>query len=394
MNRRTQAKLAVMLFTVVFSLLCLEVALRLVSRCDADGNCRVRSTRLKPFHVPVKKAEAILDEYAKSSSSVILYDPELGWKPRPGVRHYNSAGFISSAPEPAPAPPTDRLRIALFGGSYTEGDFDKGWWRVLESELNAAGLPAEVLNFGVGGYGMDQAYLRWRRDGAPYRPHLVIFGFAAANCADNMNMVRMVKDPDTGVPFTKPRFLLQPGGALEQINSPTPAPAELPGLLRNLAAWPLVSHEYYWRPEDAQFRWWRLSRMAAFLEGKVSAQAYKDSPDRFYTFQEEPAQLGLAITRRFRTEVEVAGSRFLVAHLPYHTELAALRDRGSFPFAELYSALGRETDVAATEQAMLAHIQRRPPIGYFVDGHYGPELQTVVGRALAEYIKAHPTNAR
>ena len=55
-----------------------------------------------------------------------------------------SAGFISSDPAVEQEPSPSRLRIAVFGGSYTQGSFDKGWWRVLEDELNRSGVPAEV----------------------------------------------------------------------------------------------------------------------------------------------------------------------------------------------------------------------------------------------------------
>ena len=43
--------------------------------------------------------------------------------------------------------------------------------------------------FGVGAYGMDQAYLRWKKHGAKFHPHIVIFGFVAGNVQDNVNMV-------------------------------------------------------------------------------------------------------------------------------------------------------------------------------------------------------------
>ena len=44
----------------------------------------------------------------------------------------------------------------------------------LQHKLKDAGIRAEVLNFGVGAYGMDQAYLRWREQGKNFAPDIVI----------------------------------------------------------------------------------------------------------------------------------------------------------------------------------------------------------------------------
>jgi hypothetical protein len=51
--------------------------------------------------------------------------------------------------------------------------------RVLGLEFVAGqlGPQVQVLHFGVDGYGVDQAYLRYQRDVRPWHPDLVILGF-------------------------------------------------------------------------------------------------------------------------------------------------------------------------------------------------------------------------
>lgn len=384
-----RARLIVLGVPLLLCLLLLEVAVRLLSPADQDGNRRFRDTRLKPYHPPVRKTEGILAQYLASKDSGLIYDPDLGWSQRPHAARHNSAGFISSEPAVPMEPSPGRLRIAVFGGSYTQGSTDQAWWRVLEDELNSHGLPAEVLNFGVGGYGMDQAYLRWKRDGAPYRPQIVIFGFCAGNSYDNLNLIRMIKDPDTSIPFTKPRFVLE-GEDLRLLNSPTPAPSAMVAITAHPEAWPLSARDFFWVPRDFQMTWWRHSLLAALAEAKFSAKSRAHSPENFYQMTGEPAQLALRITAKFQAEVQAAGSAFLVAHLPYITELEAWKAKGRFPHEELYAAVKSRAPVIAPEQAMLAACGERPPRSFFSDGHYTDEFQAVVGKEIAAFLRTHP----
>lgn len=385
MTTRTLAKLIVLSLAAVFALGAAETVVRFGCRSDEDGNVTFRSTRLMPYRVPVRSATKIVEQYLASTTSPLLYDAELGWSQRPGVASHNRDGFISVQPDVSRERPAEKLRIALFGGSYTQGSFEKGWWRVLENELNAAGVAAEVLNFGVGGYAMDQAYLRWKRDGAPYHPHVVLFGFAASNSYDNLNVVRMIKDPSTGIPFTKPRFMLE-AGALKLLNSPTPPPEKMPALLADIENSGLVSRDWFYREAEFHPRWWRASRFVALLEAKTSRSGTHLPAEQFYRLEDEPAQLALAITRQFKADAEASGSVFLVAHLPYHTELEALKASKVFPFAGLYAELQRSTTVLPTEWAILNACAGAPAVKFFHDGHYDDTLQAAVGRALAKMI--------
>ncbi len=380
-----KARLVVLSATVLLCLLVIEVGLRLASRRDALGNTRVGSTLLMPYQFSTAEVGQIIEEYSKSTTSAIIYDPELGWTNRPGVGMHNAAGFVSVKPDVPRERSDGTLRVAVFAGSYALGGFEDGWWRVLEKELNRVGVRAEVLNFGVAGYGMDQAYLRWKREGVAYRPHVVLFGFAAGNCCDNVNVVRVFRDRSTGIPFTKPRFVIE-GGGLRLVNSPTPPPEKLMGLFADIEGSGLVAHDWFYREPEVRPRWWRASRIAALVEAKTSRTGTHLPPEQFYSLEDEPAQVALAITRRFKAEVEASGSAFLVAHLPYHTELAALKATGAFPFAGLYAELQRMATVVPTEQALLDASAGAAPVTIFHDGHYGETAHATIGRALAQAI--------
>ena len=392
-SRRTILKLLIAAVSVGACVLGLEVAVRAMSARDVDGQWRFRSTRLKPYRIPVKRAEADIAAYLATAETALIYDRELGWSQRPGVADHNAEGFITTGPAPARARSGDRLRIALFGDSFTQGNYRTGWWRVLEEQLDAAGVKCEVLNFGVGGYGMDQAYLRWQRDGAPWQPHVVIFGFFAEDCYRNVNLLRLLRDPDSGIPFMKPRFVTE-GEGLRLVNSPTPEPQSVPAILREFDAWPLAGREHFYRRGDFQMNAWRWCRLAALVEAKASQAREAARAEEFFRLDGEAAQIALRIVRRMRGEVEAEGAKFYVAHLPGEIEITSLRQSGRMRHEQLYAAVKAENTVIALEPALLAAAEGRDLGEFFGDGHYRADFNAVTARVIAEFLRGERPKAK
>jgi len=104
------------------------------------------------------------------------YDPELGWINLPNVYlpnmygpgkylRTNSQRFRNNADFPAIVPP-GKARIICSGDSFTFGygvDNDHTWPQLLATRAPTL----ETVNMGQGGYGADQAYLWYKRDGVP-----------------------------------------------------------------------------------------------------------------------------------------------------------------------------------------------------------------------------------
>ena len=136
-------------------------------------------TNWSPTLCPLRKLSQPVQDYLDLQGwATIIYDELLGWTFRPnsvrqeGTFTINGAG-IRSRREYDLVPPPDTLRIALFGDSFVAGDDvadDEVWGAQLERLLLDAGIRNEVLNFGVGAYGMGQALLRWRHQGRGVRP--------------------------------------------------------------------------------------------------------------------------------------------------------------------------------------------------------------------------------
>jgi hypothetical protein len=285
------------------------------------------------------------------------------------------------------APASDRLRIALFGASYTAG----AWWRSLEKSLNDSGVPAEVLNFGCGGYGVDQAFLRWRKKGSAYKANIVIFGFSRKNCESDLNIFRLFAEPDSGIPFMKPRFLLA-HDQLQLINTPTPAPGELPGIVARFGDWPLAGCEHFFVPADFQAFPWRHSALLALFEANLANT--RGSNTGSIPAGGEEAQLALKIVRQFKSEVEAAGGSFYIVHLPLEADLQAFQDTGAFPFAGLLAEVKRTAIVFQPESAMLAVAQGHDLSRFFSDGHYTSEFNLAAGQSVAKALLACPEVVR
>jgi len=378
--------------SLIVTLLILEGVIRAFSEYDRDGNAEFVEVDLHPYRVPLVSLQRSLDRYNSSTSSRLMYDPELGWSPRPNVRDwvyfYNSAGIRSSPVEYAPAPAPGTLRIALFGDSYTHCDevaIEDCWGTRLEADLRDHGVAAEVINFGVSGYGIDQAFLRWRRDGQPYSPHLVILGFNADDVSRNVNLLRAIRSRNTGIPLAKPRFILE-GDELRLINVPTPPPEQMYALFSNLSEWDLVRYEYYYDPQDYEPPLWLRSRLVSFVYNYLTARKLED---HMYDLTGEPAQVTLAIIRQFDREVQAAGSRFVIVFLPQQDCLKRLAGGQPLPYADLLAAIEATAPVIHPESPLIEALASRP-VEEIIESHYTPLGNRLIGQGVAAQLLASP----
>ena len=115
-----------------------------------------------------------------------IYDPDLGWVNKPSVDirdmygpggyfRTNGQGFRSNHDFSA-AVPVGKTRVICSGDSFTLGfgvDNDHTWCQMLSSLEPRL----ETVNMGQGGYGVDQAYLWYKRDAGKieHQVHLLAF---------------------------------------------------------------------------------------------------------------------------------------------------------------------------------------------------------------------------
>lgn len=97
--------------------------------------------------------------------------------------------------------------ISAFGDSFThcDGVKDNETWEERLSML----LQENVYNLGVGGYGTDQAYLKFLSIFPKIQTPIVILGLFTENINRIVNVYRPFYSPTTGIKVTKPRFILK-----------------------------------------------------------------------------------------------------------------------------------------------------------------------------------------
>jgi hypothetical protein len=171
------------------------------------------------------------------------FDEVLGWSLTPSHadvtgQYFNSAeGLRAPRAGLAFADPRTRhsgiaskpaaRRIALVGDSFTYGAeirCEDTWGHRLEGLLQAHMV--QVLNFGIGAYGLNQTLFRYERDARPWKPHVVIIGVNTVMIQRINNIYPIFKDPEWSFPLARPR-LIEKHGSLITINSPITAPKDI-----------------------------------------------------------------------------------------------------------------------------------------------------------------------
>ena len=257
---------------------------------------------------------------------------------------------------------------------------------LLEARLTASGRPARVTNFGVPGYGMDQALLRFREQGALARPEVVVFGFQRENARRNLNLIRPLYHTRTGLPFAKPRFAVE-NGALVLVNVPVLPFDRVVATLRAIDAWPLVRYERFYDPHDFATPAWRRSKLAA-----VAADLLAGPP--FAANAEEEVRVALALVRSFEAEVRARGASFVVVHLPTRDDLKRLAAGREIPWRELLERVDERHAVVRPERRLIDAAPDGDPARLFGASHYARPGHEVVAEMLYEHLAVSPATAR
>jgi lysophospholipase L1-like esterase len=162
------------------------------------------------------------------------HDPMRGWSLQPkaegefvGPRPFpiqfrapiriNSLGFRGSELLDIPE---EGHRILLLGDSQAAGfevPRERTYAAVVEQQLTQdLGVPVQVINAAVRGYGTDQAYLLYREQRRVLQPDVVVYHATANDPEDNTTLHRIRR------PFGKPAFALQSDGSLRMVGYPVP----------------------------------------------------------------------------------------------------------------------------------------------------------------------------
>lgn len=276
------------------------------------------------------------------------YDKSLGWisipntyipnKYGPGKYVRTNARGFRNDNETAVRVPRRKLRIICSGDSFTYGDGvanDRTWCHRL-SELNDR---FETVNIGLSGYGVDQSYLRYLRDGITIEHSIHVFAFVQADL-DRMGRLHVVR-------YGKPVLKLD-HGVLVVDNVPVP-----------------------------RFRWWvsRLMERADFRSiDFVQRVLARLSPRKAATATESIGPVALKV---FETVQQLSAEKNIVSvfvFLPtennigtdtaWHRWLVSTMNTLALPFVDLTPAL---RSLPASRLATFFIPRRLPAVGHYTE---------------------------
>jgi lysophospholipase L1-like esterase len=287
------------------------------------------------------------------------HHPVRGWTLAPNLRDLpvfagkklssNSRG-LRGAREVSGAKAPGFLRIALFGDSFTfgedVGDEETFGWQ-LEQLLVRTGTPAEVLNFGIHGYGHDQMLLYLREALPLYRPDVVLFGYVTDDSLRNLTRFR---------DFAKPRFRLA-HGRLELEGVPVPAPET-------------VAAREAWRSRLFDLLKMAGTRLAFIFGGRLA----------------EVDRLTDALLTEMIREARAAGARPAIVFLPSFGELGA-PDPAPLPAEAFVAALAERERVPFLRLRPLFLERARLGAELSRVGHWAPLEHRLAAGGIADFLR-------
>jgi hypothetical protein len=174
----------------------------------------------------------------------------------------------------------------------------------------------EVLDYGVLGYGLDQAYLRYQSEGRRLAPHVVLIGCTPGVLDRCTSIYQPFGDDSVQYdPLTKPRFLPDGRGGLTFLPNPLRSRQDLERALRQRR--PILEigrHDDLYRPcvyQNPLFDFSATVRLLCWAGSKTYTNLVDDYR-KYKGDQLNPAsrafRLGVTILERFAAEVKAAGA--------------------------------------------------------------------------------------
>lgn len=381
-----------LLFSLAMTFVLGEWYVRTQGGRDADGTFVFRGRPIRPYGLPVHKARGIVDQYLSSSTSFLIYDPDLGWRHRPNARtadqlHRTNAAGLRADREYSAAMKPGLFRVSMFGDSFVLGsDVDQpdAPGAQLEKLLKLRGLDAEVLNFGVGGYGFDQAWLHYRGDGPHYETSVIVQGLQFENIGRNVTLFRIVAVPGTVIPFSKPRYVLRNGG-MELVNQPAVPPEQVPAVLAHFREWPLAKYEASYA-ESYRRHWYTPSLLVSTLVELWNARkgAQSANASALYDVDGEGMSITVKLLEGWRDEVTRAGKPFVLIYLPRAESISAGMTGRPDPWQPHLDRLHGFTIVDPTPR--MVRYAKEHGMTALMPGHYSAAGYRIVAETLADAL--------
>ncbi len=328
------------------------------------------------------------------------FDADLGWvsraAPHDTTYRFDTRGCrIGGAAVPSERSAGVR-RAAAFGCSFTFGQEVQSA-ETWVARVDEARPDLEVLNFGAGAYGLDQALLRYRRDGVRESLDEVWLGVLPTAVLRNVSTYHPAYRHWNAVLLFKPRFELGEGDELVLVENPARSLAEEVRLLGSQAEFVravgehdqfVAKHPTAYAPFGSSL--WHRSALARLTMTWFESRG-RDPRPYLLDDQSEAFRVELRIVEEFAREARANGARFRVVILPSQGDLQDARSLGRPAWEGLcdaWRASGIEVFDAGV--ALLAAGADEDPQMWAPGGHYSAAGNALVADALGRHLAEDP----
>lgn len=352
---------------------------------------RFRGIKYQPLDVLTQRQTEILEQFLTHGSPFIELDPHLGWTIKKfgntSLLRANAAGFRSNK-DYSTTPQPGIFRALSFGDSFTlcvDVDNNETWQAVIEESDPSI----EVLNFGVGGYGMDQAYLRYLKRNSQLGAEIIFIGFLTENIFRHVNSFRPFYVPGTGTPLAKPRFTVV-DKRLTLLPNPLPSVEDYQRLLESPqhVLRQLGIHDYFFQTGSvsSRFDWSPTVRLIR----QVTAQGSKSSTDAiisggYYNSDSEAFEVTKKLFNAFYHQVLQNSQIPIIVIFPTIDDVTRFQQEHTSrhqPLTDYFKAM-RYNYVDLVESFEEHDIQE------LFNGHLTPVGNRIVGELLLEQLNIH-----
>ncbi|MBM3752101.1 MAG: hypothetical protein FJW21_13145 [Acidimicrobiia bacterium] len=383
----------VLLVAIVAAEVAMRVGLRLLAKQDG----------LIAFDEVPTITPAALDRFFDHG-----FDPELGWIRKPNTRKKDMGRFAYSidARGSRVNPGHEHLPVGVVtvGDSYTfcreVEDADTWQWGLAER------LQTNVLNFGVGNYGFDQALLRLEREFPTAPAPIVVMGVVPSTIARILSVWKHYNEYGNFFAF-KPRYVLE-HGALRLRPTPVTSRNDFFRLAEILPG--VQAHDEFYRTRflreafrapyllSAMRNWRRLALAPAKAARRIGPRLGLDEAPfaalvtaldsggagqtaRLFA-EPGPAALLDALVGEFVAMGQRLGFTPVLLIMPMKDDLYLMQRRGHF-YRNFVDRAARRLPVVDAADALLASGNVR---ALFREWHYNPAGNARVAQLLADRL--------
>jgi hypothetical protein len=402
----------VLLCSTVICIMILEGGVRIIGQTDSDDNFTFTGKAIYPQQQPVKKLSSIIQRLKAMTNNsphkvAFVYDENLGWtantsyesddsEPSQQNLKFHAGGYRIGRLQTETETDKARTSVCLFGDSFTMGaevPFEDSWGYQLQQSIKQDYPNLKVFNFGIVGYGIGQAYLRWQKVNQYHNCEITIFGFAPTDVKRGVNLIRLIRSTKTSVPYSKPRFIIK-DKSLQLINQPSLEPEEVLQILKDIESWPLIKHEYYYNPAIYSGNILDQLRIVGVIKRLYRSRtgqsfSLKYSRNRVYHLEGEPTQVALQTIEKWADEAESENQKFITVHLPNRRDLDEYSQK-ELIYKPLLDEISRQfltidpiielTDFTKTKDIQLL---------FKPGGHYSATGSQIVASKISEKLIEH-----